>query len=86
MHEFERPTLYLASFVLQTVYSTNPFSNPQICPIIKGKMMQAGTLMVGYQPDDHRPNFFRSIISSAAVTAQDVDYMLNEIDRLGEDL
>lgn len=58
----------------------------QICPIIKGKMMESGTLMVGYQPDDRRPNFFRSIISSAAVTQQDVDFMLNEIDRLGQDL
>lgn len=49
-------------------------------------MMEAGTLMVGYQPDDRRPNFFRSIISSAAVIPQDVDFMLNEIDRLGQDL
>lgn len=58
----------------------------KICPIIKARMMQAGTLMVGYQPDDRRPNFFRSIISSAAVTEKDVDFMLNEIDRLGQDL
>lgn len=58
----------------------------QICPIIKGRMMEAGTLMVGYQPDDRRPNFFRSIISSQAVTKQDVEFMLNEIDRLGQDL
>ncbi|CAO1370287.1 unnamed protein product [Diamesa serratosioi] len=58
----------------------------KICPIIKARMMQSGTLMVGYQPDDRRPNFFRSIISSAAVTAKDVDFMLNELDRLGEDL
>lgn len=58
----------------------------KLCPIIKSKMMLAGTLMVGYQPDDHRPNFFRSIISSAAVTEKDVDFMLNEIDRLGQDL
>lgn len=48
--------------------------------------MEAGTLMVGYQPDDRRPNFFRSIISSAAVVKEDVDFMLNEIDRLGQDL
>lgn len=48
--------------------------------------MQSGTLMVGYQPDDRRPNFFRSIISSAAVTEKDVEFMLNEIDHLGEDL
>lgn len=58
----------------------------QICPIIKGRMMQKGTLMVGYQPDDRRPNFFRSIISSAAVNEADVDFMLDEIHRLGDDL
>ncbi|GBP94679.1 Glutamate decarboxylase [Eumeta japonica] len=44
-----------------------------------------GSLMVGYQPDDRRPNFFRSIISSAAAEA-DVDFMLDEIHRLGDDL
>lgn len=49
-------------------------------------MMQKGSLMVGYQPDDRRPNFFRSIISSAAVTEVDVDFMLDEIHRLGDDL
>lgn len=59
---------------------------PQICPILKGRMMQAGTLMVGYQPDDRRPNFFRNIISSAAVTEADVDFLLAEMDRLGHDL
>lgn len=58
----------------------------QLCPIIKGRMMQKGTLMVGYQPDDRRPNFFRSIISSAAVSEVDVDFMLDEIHRLGDDL
>lgn len=48
--------------------------------------MEAGTMMVGYQPDDKRPNFFRSIFSSAAVTKSDVDFMLSEMDRLGHDL
>ncbi|XP_033207838.1 glutamate decarboxylase isoform X2 [Belonocnema kinseyi] len=58
----------------------------QICPVLKGRMMEAGTLMVGYQPDDRRPNFFRNIISSAAVTEADVDFLLAEMDRLGQDL
>ncbi|GAB0090274.1 hypothetical protein DMENIID0001_049890 [Sergentomyia squamirostris] len=58
----------------------------KICPIIKSRMMQTGTMMVGYQPDDRRPNFFRSIISSAAVTEKDVDFMLEEFERLGHDL
>ncbi|KAF7283962.1 hypothetical protein GWI33_022785 [Rhynchophorus ferrugineus] len=58
----------------------------KMCPILKARMMQAGTLMVGYQPDERRPNFFRNIISSAAVTEKDVDFLLNEMDRLGHDL
>lgn len=58
----------------------------KLTPILKGRMMQAGTLMVGYQPDDRRPNFFRNIISSAAVSKQDIDFLLNELDRLGHNL
>ncbi|KAL1132080.1 hypothetical protein AAG570_010038 [Ranatra chinensis] len=58
----------------------------RITPILKGRMMEAGTMMVGYQPQDRTPNFFRSIFSSAAVTKTDVDFMLNEMDRLGHDL
>lgn len=58
----------------------------QVCAVLKGRMMQAGTIMVGYQPDDRRPNFFRNIISSAAVTERDVDFLLAEFDRLGHDI
>ena len=35
-------------------------------------MMEAGTIMVGYQPLDDTPNFFRNIISNAAVQQKDV--------------
>lgn len=48
--------------------------------------MQAGTMMVGYQPLNDLPNFFRNIISSAAVTEGDIDFLLTEMDRLGHDL
>lgn len=58
----------------------------QITPVLKGRMMTAGTLMVGYQPDDVRANFFRNIISSAAVVEADIDFLLAEMDRLGHDL
>lgn len=49
-------------------------------------MMYSGTLMIGYQPLGHTPNFFRSIISNSAVQKQDIDFMLSELDRLGSDL
>lgn len=42
--------------------------------------------MIGYQPLDDTVNFFRNVISNAAVTKKDVDFILEEIDRLGHDL
>ncbi|XP_065218771.1 glutamate decarboxylase [Planococcus citri] len=58
----------------------------EITPKLKGRMMEAGTLMVGYQPQGDLPNFFRNIISSAAVRQEDIDFLLSELDRLGQDL
>lgn len=58
----------------------------RLCPIIKERMMKAGTLMVGYQRDGKVPNFFRSIISQDAIQEKDIDFMLHEFDRLGKDL
>jgi glutamate decarboxylase len=49
-------------------------------------MMDRGNLMVGYQPLDDKPNFFRMIISNAASTKEDVDFMLEEIVRIGHEL
>ncbi|XP_046398410.1 glutamate decarboxylase [Ischnura elegans] len=58
----------------------------KITPVLKGRMMQAGTLMVGYQPLDDTPNFFRNIISNPGVKESDVDHLIAEMDRLGHDL
>jgi len=53
---------------------------------LKSRMMYAGNLMVSYQPLDDKPNFFRSIISNQACSEEDIDFMLEELDRLGIDL
>ncbi|XP_076059423.1 glutamate decarboxylase [Oratosquilla oratoria] len=58
----------------------------EVQPLLKGRMMTAGTLMIGYQPEDEYPNFFRNIISSQAVNKDDIDFMIEELDRLGYDL
>jgi len=58
----------------------------EVTPKIKQRMMEAGTLMIGYQPQGEIPNFFRNIISNPAVKRADVDFLLVEIDRLGHDL
>jgi hypothetical protein len=49
-------------------------------------MMMKGSLMVGYQPLDDKPNFFRAIVSNPATNQQDIMFMLDEIERLGADL
>ena len=48
--------------------------------------MAAGTIMISYQPLGEMPNFFRSIISNQAIQESDVDFILEETDRLGHDL
>lgn len=77
---YENISMHYIRYIFWTI---NVF---QITPILKGKMMEVGTLMVGYQPLNEIPNFFRNIISSAAVTKGDVDFLLSELDRLGQDL
>jgi len=54
--------------------------------VLKGRMMKSGTMMISYQPFGEYPNFFRSIISNQAITEADVDFMLDELERLGHDL
>ncbi|XP_022662086.1 glutamate decarboxylase-like isoform X2 [Varroa jacobsoni] len=53
---------------------------------LKARMMNTGTLMITYQPLRELPNFFRNIVSNSAVTKDDIDFLLAEMDRLGNDL
>jgi len=50
---------------------------------LKSRMMYTGSLMISYQPLDDKPNFFRSVISNQAMAEEDIDFMLEELDRLG---
>ncbi|XP_071826558.1 glutamate decarboxylase-like isoform X2 [Apostichopus japonicus] len=58
----------------------------KVAPIIKARLMNEGRLMVGYQPLNDKVNFFRWVVSNPAASKHDVDYMLDEIERLGHDL
>ncbi|NXM82524.1 CSAD decarboxylase, partial [Oenanthe oenanthe] len=58
----------------------------KVAPAIKEKMIRRGSMMVGYQPHGSRVNFFRQIITNPAVTRQDLDFFLDEIQELGWDL
>lgn len=42
--------------------------------------------MVGYQPQGNKVNFFRMVISNAAVTQSDIDFLIDEIERMSLDL
>ncbi|XP_056374435.1 glutamate decarboxylase 1-like [Hyla sarda] len=53
---------------------------------IKAQMMEEGTAMVSYQPLKEKPNFFRMVFSNPASRKCDIDFLLDEIERLGRDL
>ena len=42
--------------------------------------------MIGYQPLGERVNFIRMIYANHATTEQDVDWIVDEIERLGHDI
>uniref|UniRef100_A0A8C6PGW2 Glutamate decarboxylase 2 n=1 Tax=Nothobranchius furzeri TaxID=105023 RepID=A0A8C6PGW2_NOTFU len=58
----------------------------KVAPVIKARMMEYGTTMVSYQPQGDKVNFFRMVISNPAATFEDIDFLIEEIERLGHDL
>ncbi|XP_072261860.1 cysteine sulfinic acid decarboxylase isoform X2 [Pyxicephalus adspersus] len=58
----------------------------KVAPIIKERMMKKGSMMVGYQPLGNRVNFFRQIVVNPEVTKEDLNFFLDEIEQLAEDL
>ncbi|KAL7851660.1 hypothetical protein AOLI_G00220160 [Acnodon oligacanthus] len=57
-----------------------------VAPKIKAKMMEEGVTMIGYQPLGDKVNFFRCVFSNPATQKEDVDFLLDEITRLGREL
>lgn len=58
----------------------------QVAPQIKARMMEKGSTMIGYQPLGAKVNFFRCVLSNPATQHEDIDFLLDEIVRLGRDL
>ncbi|XP_053571802.1 glutamate decarboxylase 1-like [Bombina bombina] len=58
----------------------------KIAPMIKAQMMEEGTAMITYQPLGDKVNFFRMVLSNPATRKLDIDFLLDEIERLGKDL
>lgn len=59
---------------------------PQVAPVLKERMVKEGSMMIGYQPHGTRGNFFRVVVANPALTCADMDFLLNELERLGQDL
>ena len=57
-----------------------------IAPQIKEKMTKKGSLLIGYQPLEKLPNFFRMVVINDDVTHDDMQFVINEIKNLGEQL
>ena len=58
----------------------------KVAPQIKERMMRAGSAMIGYQPCGEWVNFFRMIVINPVLTDKDMDFVVDEIVRLGHDL
>ncbi|XP_046645873.1 cysteine sulfinic acid decarboxylase-like [Daphnia pulicaria] len=61
----------------------------KVAPAIKKRMVEKGSLMIGYQPLPHKNlvNFFRLVIPcQPRPTHEDMDFVIDEIERLGCDL
>ncbi|XP_034731661.1 cysteine sulfinic acid decarboxylase isoform X3 [Etheostoma cragini] len=58
----------------------------KVAPVIKERMIKEGTMMVGYQPLGNKVNFFRMVVCSPLLSEKDMDFFLDEIERLGKDL
>lgn len=61
----------------------------QVCPKLKGKMMEEGTMMVNYQPITVKklPNFFRMVLTcQPEVQKSTMDLVISEIEQIGSSL
>lgn len=57
-----------------------------VAPAIKAKMQKSGSMLVAYQPVESKVNFFRMIIINPNVTHEDMEFVLDEIEKLGQNL
>ena len=60
-----------------------------ICPKLKGKMLERGTMMINYQPITCKnlPNFFRMVLTcQPEVEKKSMEFVIEEIERIGNEL
>lgn len=74
---------------MRNEHPLDPHKLHKVCPIIKSRMMGTGRLMINYNPltCKNLPNFFRlSLTCIPPPTMEDMDFIIDEIDRLGKDI
>lgn len=58
-----------------------------VAKAIKAEMQRQGLAMIGFQPQDDLPNFFRIVFPSCTnTTREDLDRLIASIERIGEEL
>jgi glutamate/tyrosine decarboxylase-like PLP-dependent enzyme len=55
----------------------------KVAPKLKAGMVLAGSMMICYQPLGDLPNFLRMVTVSTSATEDDMEYILNELERIG---
>ncbi|XP_021499177.1 cysteine sulfinic acid decarboxylase isoform X2 [Meriones unguiculatus] len=58
----------------------------QVAPVLKERMVKKGSMMIGYQPHGARANFFRMVVANPSLSQADIDFLLGELELLGQDL
>ncbi|KAG9434168.1 cysteine sulfinic acid decarboxylase [Apis mellifera carnica] len=58
----------------------------EVAPKLKEKMTKRGSLMINYQSLHEKPNFFRFVIQNSGVDTQDIFYVFDELENLGESM
>jgi len=55
-------------------------------PLIKKKMQEKGSMMCGFQIQGDLVNFWRMVVMNPSLTTSDMDWVLDEIERIGEEI
>uniref|UniRef100_A0A8D2IFK3 Uncharacterized protein n=1 Tax=Urocitellus parryii TaxID=9999 RepID=A0A8D2IFK3_UROPR len=66
--------------------NSGPGQRYKVAPVLKERMVKEGSMMIGYQPRGTQGNFFRMVVASPTLTCADIDFLLHELEQLGQDL
>lgn len=95
LDEFEGNTVcfwYLPPCLVKKGYNfenIKPELLDKVCPKLKGKLIEKGTVMVNYQPITCKnlPNFFRMVLTcQPEMQPESMDFLVDEIERVGSEL